>query len=118
MEVSENQANPNWRLVWMLSSGEGGRTALPRRPGSAYPRCLCFYTWPGAGMEPDELSAWHQQAVSFLEDNYNDGTKQVQPLGYTVTFHAGVIRVGTRPARPQMLHIFFCIKPIHSTNIL
>ena len=60
-------------------------------------------------MEQDELSAWHQQAVSFLEDNYNDGTKPVQPLGSTVTFHAGVIRVGTRPTRPQMLYIFLFI---------
>ena len=60
-------------------------------------------------MEPDELSAWHQQAVSFPEDNYKDGTKPVQPLGSTVTFHAGVIRVGTRPTRPQMLYIFLFI---------
>ena len=100
MEVSENQANSNSRLMWMLSSGEAGEDSV------AAAARVCFYTWPGAAMEPDELSARHQQAVSFLEDNYNDGTKPVQPLGSTVTFHAGVIRVGTRPARPQMLHIF------------
>ena len=42
MEVSENQANPNWRLVWMLSSGEGGGgqrrhggPGLPTRAASA-----------------------------------------------------------------------------------
>ena len=57
-------------------------------------------------MEPDELSARHQQAISFLEDNYKHGTKPVQPLGSTVTFHAGVIRAGTRPAIPQMIYIY------------
>lgn len=28
MEVSENQANSNWKLVWMLSSGEAGEDSI------------------------------------------------------------------------------------------
>ena len=28
MEVSENQANSNWKLVWMLSLGEAGEDSI------------------------------------------------------------------------------------------
>ena len=60
-----------------------------------------FCAWLGGALEPGELSARQQQAVSLLEDNYKHGTKPVQPLGSTVTYHAGVIGAGTRPASPQ-----------------
>ena len=38
----------------------------------------------------------HKTSVSLLQENYNQGTKPVQPLGATVTYHAGVIGAGAR----------------------
>ena len=97
-----------------VSSGEAGEASVAAAARVCLPALPLLLHLARRG----DGTGRHQQAVSVLEDNYKDGTKPVQPLGSTVTFHAGVIRVGTRPARPQMLHIFFCIKPIHSTNIL
>ena len=58
---------------------------------------FCLYL--GGSLGPEEsLSPRQQQAVSLLESNYKYGTKPVQPLGSTTTFHAGVIGAGARPA--------------------
>ena len=38
----------------------------------------------------------HKTSVSLLQENYKHGTKPVQPLGATVTYHAGVIGAGAR----------------------
>ena len=56
----------------------------------------------GGRLSPDEsLSPRQQQAISLLEYNYKSGTKPVQPLGSSTTFHAGVIGAGARPPAGQ-----------------
>ena len=58
----------------------------------------------GGSLGPEEsLSPRQQQAVSLLESNYKYGTKPVQPLGSTTTFHAGVIGAGARPVVGERL---------------
>ena len=43
-----------------------------------------------------DTSVRHKTTVSLLQENYKHGTKPVQPLGATVTYHAGVIGSGVR----------------------
>jgi len=51
----------------------------------------------GGRLSPeDTASPRQQQAVSLLQSNYKYGTKPVQPLGSSTTFHAGVIGAGAR----------------------
>ena len=58
----------------------------------------------GGDLGPEEsLSPRQQQVVSLLESNYKYGTKPVQPLGSTTTFHAGVIGAGARQVAAQRL---------------
>jgi len=62
-----------------------------------------FCTWLGGSLKPEDGSARQQQAVSLVQDNYKHGTKPVQPLGSTVTYHAGVIGRGARPTSPDQV---------------
>ena len=43
------------------------------------------------------------QEINLLQNNYKHGTKPAQPLGSTVTFHAGVIGSGARPQASDAL---------------
>ena len=62
-----------------------------------------FCSWLGGHLEPEDGSARQQQAVSLVQDNFKHGTKPVQPLGSTVTYHAGVIGRGARPSSPDLV---------------
>merc|ERR1712098_815538 len=49
-----------------------------------------FCIWIGGSLSDDDSSVRQKTAVSLLHSNYKHGTKPVQPLGSTVTYHAGV----------------------------
>jgi len=60
-----------------------------------------FCIWIGGSLSDDDSSVRQKTAVSLLHSNYKHGTKPVQPLGSTVTYHAGVIGAGARPGAPD-----------------
>jgi len=60
-----------------------------------------FCIWLGGKLSAEDSSVRQKTAVSLLHSNYKHGTKPVQPLGSTVTFHAGVIGAGARPDAPD-----------------
>jgi len=63
-----------------------------------------FSLYLGGRLSPEEtVSPRQQQAISLLESNYKSGTKPVQPLGSSTTFHAGVIGAGAKTPAGQAL---------------